>query len=108
MAASGPGWYWPLMQDEESTAPSEAEAGQLSSSVTRAERIRERLRQAQFIAAQAARARAAGGQPSDDEAARLVAEFHARGGQVTVCPPVDETQDSIERNQREAGRRGSS
>ncbi len=51
---------------------------------------RERFRRAQAIAAQAARARAAGGTPSEDEAARLVAEFHARGGQVTVCPPAED------------------
>jgi hypothetical protein len=53
---------------------------------------RERFLQGQVIAAQVARARAAGGQPSESEAARLVAEFHARGGQVTVLPEVDASQ----------------
>jgi hypothetical protein len=57
---------------------------------TRAEAQRERFRRSQIIAAQAARARAAGGKPSADEAARLVAEFHAQGGQVTVCPTAEE------------------
>jgi hypothetical protein len=55
----------------------------------RAELYRERFRQAQAIAAQVARARGAGGTPSDAEAARLVAEFHARGGRVTVCPEAE-------------------
>ncbi len=57
---------------------------------TRADAYRERFRQAQAIAAQVARARAAGGQPTETEAARLVAEFHARGGRVTVCPPPND------------------
>ena len=30
--------------------------------------------------------------PSEAEVARMVAEFHARGGQVTVCPPAEEEQ----------------
>jgi hypothetical protein len=58
---------------------------------SRAEAYRERFRQSQAIAAQVARARAAGGQPSESEAARLVAEFHARGGKVTVYPQAEET-----------------
>jgi hypothetical protein len=57
---------------------------------TRADVYRERFQRGQTIAAQVARARAAGGRPSDDEAARLIAEFHARGGQVTVCPQADD------------------
>ncbi|MBK1659154.1 hypothetical protein CKO45_13010 [Paracraurococcus ruber] len=57
-------------------------------STTRSEGLRERLRRAQAIAADSARARAAGGPPSDEEAARLVAAFHARGGKVTVLPAV--------------------
>ncbi|MEN0076594.1 hypothetical protein [Roseicella sp. DB1501] len=56
----------------------------------RRQALRERFDRAQTIAAQAARARSAGGAPSDDEAARLVAEFHAQGGRVTVCPPAEE------------------
>lgn len=31
---------------------------------------------------------------SDADVQRLVAEFHARGGQVTVCGPVDPASDS--------------
>ncbi len=42
------------------------------------------------VAAQKDAALAAGGSPSEAEAARLVAEFHARGGRITVCPPTDE------------------
>jgi hypothetical protein len=57
-----------------------------SAATRRAEQQRLRFR----IAEQRARSEQAGGQPSDDEAARLVAEFHARGGQVTVCPPAEE------------------
>lgn len=34
------------------------------------------------------RCRAAGPPPGEAEVARLVAEFHARGGTVAVCPPV--------------------
>ena len=62
----------------------------------RAERYRERMRQSQAIAAQKARLGAAGGTPSDDEAARMVAEFHARGGQVTACPPANDTLEPVE------------
>jgi hypothetical protein len=62
-----------------------------SPSTTRADAQRERFRRTQLIAAQAARLRAAGGLPSEDEAARLVAEFYAKGGQVTVCP-LDEDE----------------
>ena len=60
---------------------------------SRAEAQRERFRRAQAIAAQAPRARAAGGAPGEAEAARLVAEFHARGGRVTVCPPAEDAPD---------------
>jgi hypothetical protein len=74
---------------DEAPAPAKAEAG--SAADTRAAAMRERFRQSQLIAAQVARARAAGGLPSQSEAERLVAEFHARGGQVTVCPPAKET-----------------
>ncbi|GGC65091.1 hypothetical protein GCM10011504_48930 [Siccirubricoccus deserti] len=57
---------------------------------TRADMYRERFRRTQVIAAQAARARAAGGTPSEDEAARLVAEYQARGGRVTVYPLAED------------------
>ena len=61
----------------------------------RADAVRERIRRAQAIAAQAARAQAAGGPPSEDEAARLVTEFHAQGRRVTICPPAaDEPSDA--------------
>ena len=42
------------------------------------------------IAAQKGAALAAGGRPSEAEAARMVSEFHARGGRITVCPPADD------------------
>ncbi|WP_372620000.1 hypothetical protein [Falsiroseomonas sp.] len=71
---------------------------------TRADIYRERFRQAQTIAAQIARARAAGGLPSEDEAARLVAEFHARGGQVTVCPQPEEAAPD-DQDRRKPGKR---
>jgi hypothetical protein len=57
---------------------------------TRADVYRERFRRTQIIAAQAARARTAGGTPSEDEAARLVAEYQARGGRVTVYPSTED------------------
>jgi hypothetical protein len=57
----------------------------------RAERLRERIRLPQTIAAQRARIEATGDKPSEDEAARMVSEFHARGGQVTLCPPPDDS-----------------
>lgn len=34
------------------------------------------------------RCQAAGPAPDEGEVARLVAEFHARGGRVTLCPPA--------------------
>jgi len=40
------------------------------------------------VAAQKDAALAAGGKPNEADAARMVAEFHARGGRVTVCPPA--------------------
>ena len=42
------------------------------------------------VAAQKGAALAAGGRPNETEAARMVAEFHARGGRVTVCPPAED------------------
>ncbi len=41
------------------------------------------------VAAQKEAALAGGGTPSEADAARMVAEFHARGGRITVCPPAD-------------------
>lgn len=72
---------------------------------TRADVHRERFRRAQTVAAQGARARAAGGKPSEDEAARLVAEFHARGGRVTVCPPAEDTPAGAGRDRGGPGKR---
>ena len=66
------------------------------SGLARAERYRERFRLSRTIAAQRARIEATGGKPTEDEAARMVSEFHARGGQVTICPPPDDTLDDNE------------
>ena len=52
----------------------------------RAEVARARFR----VAAQKDAALAAGGRPSEAEASRMVSEFHARGGRVTVCPPAED------------------
>jgi len=65
--------------------------GKAQSGPDRAGRLRERIRLSQTIAAQRARIEATGGKPSEDEAARMVSEFHARGGQVTICPPPDDS-----------------
>ena len=69
--------------DDARTAKSEA-------ALRRAEMYRERFRRSQAIAAQKARSGAAGAAPSEGEAARMVAEFIAKGGQVTVCPPAED------------------
>jgi hypothetical protein len=42
------------------------------------------------VAAQRNAALAAGGRPNEADAARMVSEFHARGGRVTVCAPADD------------------
>jgi hypothetical protein len=55
----------------------------------RHEANRERFRQSKIIAEKVARARALA-PLNEDEAARLVAEFQAQGGQVTVCPSVED------------------
>lgn len=79
------------MQSDSDHKSSEIETpAETPAATTRADAYRERFRRTQAIAAQVARARAAGGQPSENEAARLIAEFHARGGQVTVCPQPEE------------------
>ncbi len=52
----------------------------------RAEAARARF----HVAAQRSAALAAGGAPSEADASRMVSEFHARGGRVTICPPADE------------------
>ncbi|MGG5822123.1 hypothetical protein [Falsiroseomonas sp. HW251] len=79
-----------------------AEAAQAAES--RAARYRERFRQAQLIASQVAKARMAGAVPGENEADRLVAEFHARGGQVTVCPPGSDVPPGTEPGGKPSGR----
>ena len=64
-----------------------AEAGATGhAAATRAEVARARF----HVAAQKEAALAAGGRPSETDAARMVSEFHARGGRVTVCPPAED------------------
>ena len=48
------------------------------------------------VAAQREAALAAGGRPSEAEASRMVAEFHAKGGRITVCPPAEEAPPGTE------------
>ena len=48
------------------------------------------------LAAQKDAALAAGGPPSEAEAARMVSEFHAKGGRVTVCSPAEGTPSGAE------------
>src|SRR4051794_19133117 len=69
------------------------------SGLNRAERLRERIRLSQTITAHRARIEAAGGKPSEDETARMISEFLARGGQVTICPPSDDTPTNSEPDQ---------
>jgi hypothetical protein len=76
--------------------------GKAQSGLDRAGRLRERIRLSQTIAAQRARIEATGGKPSKDEAARMVSEFHARGGQVTICPLPD---DSVTESEPGHGKR---
>ena len=73
------------MQDdsEEQVAEAGATAGRAAK---RAEAARARF----HVAAQKEAALAAGGRPSETDAARMVFEFHARGGRVTVCPPAED------------------
>jgi hypothetical protein len=54
--------------------------------VKRAEAGRARF----HVAAQRNAALAAGGRPNEADAVRMVSEFHARGGRVTVCPPAED------------------
>ncbi|MDO9713121.1 hypothetical protein [Paracraurococcus lichenis] len=75
---------------------SDSKPDDVPTAATRGNAFRERMRRAQAIAAQAARARTAGGPPSDDEAARLVAEFRAKGGQVTICAPAEKEPANAE------------
>ena len=56
----------------------------------RAEKRAEVTRARLHVAAQRNAALAAGGSPSEAEASHMVSEFHARGGQITVCPPAED------------------
>jgi hypothetical protein len=90
------------MQGDSKRETATAESAEASPDTpSRADVQRERFRRAQAIAAQTARARAAGGQPTETEAARLVAEFYARGGQVTVCPQ----HEDVPSDERDRGKR---
>ena len=77
----------------------EAEA-KVPNGADRAEWYRERFRHAPAIAAQKARMEAVGGQPSEKGTAHMVTEFHARSGQVTVCPPADATLNTAQESRR--------
>ncbi len=79
------------MQDDSDGPTAKAEAAGRAAA-KRAEVARARF----HVAAQKDAALAAGGSPSEAEAARLVAEFHARGGRVTVCPPADQAPPGAE------------
>ncbi len=48
------------------------------------------------VAVQKDAASAAGGTPSEADAARMVAEFHARGGRITVCPLAEDAPPGTE------------
>jgi hypothetical protein len=73
------------MQNDSDERTSEAEAT-ARPAANRAEVARTRF----HVAAQRNAALAAGGRPSETEASRMVSEFHARGGRVTVCPPAED------------------
>ena len=74
------------MQNDSDERPAEAEATD-HAAAKRAEVGRARF----HVAAQKEAALAAGGTPSEADGARMVSEFHARGGRVTVCPPAEDT-----------------
>ena len=73
------------MQNDDDGQPAEAGATG-HAAAERAEVARARF----HVAAQKDAAMAAGGKPNEADAARMVAEFHAKGGRVTVCPPADD------------------
>ncbi len=77
------------MQDDSDGQTAEAGASG-HAAAKRAEAGRARF----HVAAQKDAALAAGGRPSEAEASRMVAEFHARGGRVTVCPPAEDAPPS--------------
>ncbi len=66
---------------------------------------RERFRRARELSAKVQRSQAAGLAPNDAETDRLVAEFYARGGRATECPPgsaLDQKPDPTVRPQQPA------
>ncbi len=73
------------MRDDSDARTAKAEATGRSAA-KRAEVARARF----HVAAQREAALAAGGAPSEADASRMVSEFHARGGRITVCPPADQ------------------
>ena len=77
------------MQDNSDGQTAKAEAAGRAAG-KRAEVARARF----HVAAQKGAALAAGGRPNETEAARMVAEFHARGGRITVCPPAEDAPPS--------------
>jgi hypothetical protein len=83
------------MDDGTSSSNALAEA-QAQAQLSRAERYRERFRSTQIIAAQKAPMATMGRNPDEGETVRLVAEFHARGGQVTMCAAADERSESVD------------
>ncbi len=85
-----------MRDDSPDHAPEAETAGAAQAAARRTGGFRERFRRAQVVAAQVARSRAAGGRPSEAEVARLVSEFHARGGRVTVCPPAEDASPGAE------------
>ena len=79
------------MQDDSDGRTAKAEAAGRHAA-KRAEVTRARF----HVAAQKDAALAAGGRPSEAEAARMVSEFHARGGRITVCPPAEDAPPGTE------------
>ena len=73
------------MQNDSDQQDTDAEAA-ARPAAKRAEAARTRFR----VAAQRSAALAAGGTPNEAEASRMLSEFHARGGRVTVRPPSED------------------
>lgn len=74
------------MQNNSDVQSSKAEATG-HAAAKRAEVARSRS----HVAAQKGAALAAGGTPSEAEASRMMSEFHAKGGRITVCPQAEGT-----------------
>ena len=80
-----------MRDDSPDHAPEAETGGAAQAAARRTDGFRERFRRAQV-----ARSRAAVGRPSGAEVARLVSEFHAGGGRVTVCPPAEDAPPGAE------------